>query len=112
MVPRITWVLENFGRSSQNLGSVFDKSRSLVFSWFVFTFFESRNFSLKSLGLRFLTRISVSRRVSDFTIRHPFNWEAFIPNSSREDWEESVSSIFVCPVFAPVSIKVSDVKYI
>ena len=56
---------------SRNLGSVFDKSRSLVFSWFVFTFFESRNFSPKSLGLGFLTRISASRRVSDFTIRHP-----------------------------------------
>ena len=46
-------------------------SLSLVFSWFVFTFFESRNFSSKSLGLGFLTRISASRRVLDFTIRHP-----------------------------------------
>ena len=44
---------------------------SLVFAWFVFTFFESRNFLPKSLGLGFLTRISASRRVSDFTIRHP-----------------------------------------
>ena len=34
-------------------------------------FFESRNFLPKSLGLGFLTRISASRRVSDFTIRHP-----------------------------------------
>ena len=57
---------------SRNLGNVFDKSRSLVFSWFVFTFFDSRNFSPKSLGLGFLTRISASRRVSDFTIRHPY----------------------------------------
>ena len=57
---------------SQNFGSVFDKSRSLVFAWFVFTFFESRNFLPKSLRLGFLTRISESRRVSDFTIRHPF----------------------------------------
>ena len=56
---------------SRNLGSVFDKSRNLVFAWFVFTFFESRNFLPKSLGLGFLTRISASRRVSDFTIRHP-----------------------------------------
>ena len=56
---------------SRNLGNVFDKSRSLVFSWFVFTFFDSRNFSPKSLGLGFLTRILASRRVSDFTIRHP-----------------------------------------
>ena len=57
---------------SQNLGNVFDKSRSLVFSWFVFTFFESRNFSPKSLGLGFLTRISASRQVLDFTIRDPY----------------------------------------
>ena len=57
---------------SRNLGSVFDKSRSLVFAWFVFTFFESRNFLPKSLGLGFLTRVAASRRVSDFTIRHPF----------------------------------------
>ena len=56
---------------SRNLGSVFDKSRSLVFAWFVFTFIESRNFLPKSLGLRFLTRISASWRVSDFTICHP-----------------------------------------
>ena len=59
---------------SRNLGNVFDESRSLVFSWFFFffPFFESRNFSPKSLGLGFLTRISASRRVSDFTIRHPW----------------------------------------
>ena len=56
---------------SRNLGNVFDKSRSLVFAWFVFTFFESRNFLPKSLGLEFLTWISASRQVSDFTIRHP-----------------------------------------
>ena len=70
------WYLKKRGSrkilaGSRNLGSVFDKSRSLVFSWFVFTFFESRNFSPKSLGLGFLTRISASRRVWDFTIRHP-----------------------------------------
>ena len=29
---------------SRNLESIFDQSRSLVFAWFVFTFFESRNF--------------------------------------------------------------------
>ena len=46
---------------SRNLGSVFDKSRSLVFAWFVFTFFESRNFLPKSLGLGFLTTILASR---------------------------------------------------
>ena len=33
--------------------------------------FESLNFLPKSLGLKFLTRISVSWRVSEFTIRHP-----------------------------------------
>ena len=43
------WYLEKRGSrkiltGSRNLGSVFDKSRSLVFAWFVFTFFESRNF--------------------------------------------------------------------
>ena len=69
------WYLEKRGSrkilaGSRNLGSVFDKSRSLVFVWFVFTFFESRNFLPKSLGLGFLNRISASRRVSDFTIRH------------------------------------------
>ena len=57
---------------SRNLGSIFDKSRSLVFGWFVSTFFESRNFLPKSLGLGFLARVSASRRVSDFTIRHLF----------------------------------------
>ena len=45
---------------SRNLGSVFDKSQNLVFAWFVFTFFESRNFLPKSLGLGFLTRVSAS----------------------------------------------------
>ena len=70
------WYLKKRGSrkilaGSRNLGSVFDKSRSLVFAWFVFTFFESRNFLPKSLGLGFLTRISASRRVWDFTIRHP-----------------------------------------
>ena len=72
------WYLEKRGSrkilaGSRNLGSVFDKSRSLVFAWFVFTFFESPNFLPKSLGLGFLTRISASRRVSDFTIRHPYS---------------------------------------
>ena len=70
------WYLEKRGSrkilaGSRNLGSVFDKSRSLVFAWFVFTVFESRNILPKSLGLGFLTRISASRRVSDFTIRQP-----------------------------------------
>ena len=79
------WYFEKRGSrkilaGSRNLGSIFDKSRSLVFSLFAFTFFESQNFSPKSLGLGFLTRISVSRRVSDFTIRHPYKgWIFTIP---------------------------------
>ena len=61
------WYLEKCGSQkilagSRNLGSVFDKSRSLVFAWFVFTVFESRNILPKSLGLGFLTSISASRR--------------------------------------------------
>ena len=71
MVPRKTWVSENFGRILKSHRGVSDKSRSLVFAWFVFTFFESRNVLPKSLGLGFLTRISASRRISDFTICHP-----------------------------------------
>ena len=70
------WYLEKRGSrkilaGSWNLRGVSDKSRSLVFAWFVFTFFKSRNVLPKSLGLGFLTRISASRWVSDFTIRHP-----------------------------------------
>ena len=65
--------LRKFWQDLENyLGNVFDKSWSLVSAWFVFTFFESRNFLPESLGVEFLTRISVPRRVSDFTIRHPF----------------------------------------
>ena len=46
---------------------------SLKVSFFdgLFFFFESQNFSPKSLGLRFLTRISASLQVLDFTICHP-----------------------------------------
>ena len=80
------WYLEKRGSrkilaGSRNLGSVNDKSRSRVFAWFVFTFFESRNFLPKSLGLGFLTRISASRRVSDFTIRHPYYREYASPGT-------------------------------
>ena len=51
------WYLEKCGSrkilaGSRNLGNVFDKSRSLVFSWFVFTFFESRNFFTKESRAR------------------------------------------------------------
>ena len=74
------WYLEKRGSrkilaGSRNLGSVFDESRNLIFAWFVFTFFESRNFLPKSLGLGFLTRISASRQVTDFTIRHTFKFQ-------------------------------------
>ena len=54
---------------SQNLGSVFDKSRSLVFAWFVFTFSKSRNFYQRVSDSDFLLG---SWRVSDFTIHHPY----------------------------------------
>ena len=57
---------------SGNVESFFDMSRSLIFAWFDFYFFESRNMLSRSLGLGFLTRISASRRVSNFTIRHPY----------------------------------------
>ena len=70
-IGQVTVGVVNGLAGSRNLGSALDKSRSLVYSWFVFTFFESRNISPKSLGLGFLTRISASLRVSDFTIRHP-----------------------------------------
>ena len=67
------WYLEKRGSrkilaGSRNLGSVFDKSRSLVFAWFVFTFFESRIFLPKSLALGFLTRISASRILPSVSI--------------------------------------------
>ena len=73
------WHLEKPGSwkilaASWNVGSIFDKSQSLVFAWFVFTFFESWNFLPKnhiSGSDYFQTRILASRRVSDFTIHHP-----------------------------------------
>ena len=85
MLPQAPWGVANgtwknmgLGKFWQDLENVFDKSRSLVLAWFVFTFFESRNFLPKSLGLGFLTRISASRQVSDFTIRHPFHGREWI----------------------------------
>ena len=82
------WYLEKRGSrknlaGSRNLGSVFDKSRNLVFAWFVFTFLESLNFLPKSLRRGFLTRILASRQVSDFTIRNPFSgiYYCFLCNS-------------------------------
>ena len=33
---------------SRNLGNVFDKSRSLVFAWFVFTFLSLQTFTKES----------------------------------------------------------------
>ena len=50
------------------------------------SFFHGLFLLFLSLGLGFLTRISTSRRVSDFTIRHPFTWE---PNTNL-DWRDSL----------------------
>ena len=52
------WYLEKCGSrkilaGSRNLGRVFDETGSIVSVWFVFTFYESRNFLPKSLGLGF-----------------------------------------------------------
>ena len=52
------WYLEKRGSrkslaGSRNLGSVFDKSRSLVFSWFVFTFLSLENFHQRVSGSDF-----------------------------------------------------------
>ena len=69
------WYLEKRGSrkilaGSRNLGSVFiSLEDSFLHGLFLF-FFEYRNFLPKSLGFGFLTRISASRRVLDFTIRH------------------------------------------
>ena len=39
------------------------------------------------------------------------NWDAFMPNSSRNDWEESVLCLFLeKSLFTPVNFEVSDVK--
>ena len=65
MVPRKTWVSESFGRISKSLKRFWWVSKSRFFM-VCFSFFESRKFSPKSLGLGFLTRISASRRVSDY----------------------------------------------
>ena len=65
------WYLEKRGSRKILAGS-----RNLVFAWFGFTLFESRNLLPRCLRLGFLTRISASRRVSDFTIRQPY-WNPF-----------------------------------
>ena len=51
------WYLEKRGSrkilvGSRNLGSVFDKSRNLVFAWFVFTFFWVSKLFTKESGAR------------------------------------------------------------
>ena len=51
MVPQKTWVSENFGRISKSL-SVFDKSRSLVFACYVFTFIRVSKLSAKESRAR------------------------------------------------------------
>ena len=70
MLPRKTWVSENFGKISKSRKRFWLVSKSRFFM-VCFYFLESRKFSTKGLGLGFLTRISASRRVPDFTIRHP-----------------------------------------
>ena len=52
------WYLEKRGSrkilsGSRNLGSVYDKSRSLVFSWFVFTFLSLETFYQRVSGSDF-----------------------------------------------------------
>ena len=52
------WYLEKRGSrkilaGSRNLGSVFDKSRSLVFAWFVFTFLSLETFDQRVSGSDF-----------------------------------------------------------
>ena len=39
------------------------------------------------------------------------NWHAFMPNSSRNDWEESVLCLFLEKCLStPVDFEVSDIK--
>ena len=59
MVPRKTWVSENFGRISKSRKRFWWVSKSRFFM-VCFYFFESRKFSPKGLGLRFLTRVLAS----------------------------------------------------
>ena len=64
------WYLEKRGSrkifsGSRNLGSVYDKSRSLVFSWFVFTFLSLETFYQRVLGSDFLLG---SRRLGESRI--------------------------------------------
>ena len=52
------WYLKKGGSrkilsGSRNLGSVYDKSRSLVFSWFVFTFLSLETFYQRVSGSDF-----------------------------------------------------------
>ena len=52
------WYLEKRGSrkilaGSRNLGSVFDKSRSLVFAWFLFTFLSLETFYQRVSGSDF-----------------------------------------------------------
>ena len=64
------WYLEKRGSrkmlsGSRNLGSVYDKSRSLVFSWFVFTFLSLETFYQRVSGSDFLLG---SRRLGESRI--------------------------------------------
>ena len=59
-----------------------------------FYFFETRNFLPKSLGLEFLTGMSASLRVSDFTIHHPFCLQRCVAFEVRVLLDCSQSPIF------------------
>ena len=61
---------KNFGKISKSRKRFWLVSKSCFFM-VCFYFLESRKFSTKGLGLGFRTRISATRRVPDFTIRHP-----------------------------------------
>ena len=75
MVPRKMWVSENFSRISKSRKRFWLSLEVSFFHGLLLLFWVSK-FSPKGLGLGFLTRISASRRVSDFTIHHPYmtNW--------------------------------------
>ena len=66
MVPQKTWVSENFVRSLE-ISEAFMISLEVSFFHGLFLLFLSlKNFLPKSLGLRFLTRISAPRRSVKF----------------------------------------------
>ena len=67
MVPRKSWVSDNFSPISESWQIV--PTKVLEFFFFFFFLFGSEIASVS--GSDFQTRLLVSRRVSDFTIHHP-----------------------------------------